>query len=73
MARYYFNVRERSHLSLDDEGLDCSSKERAKSEAVQPLAEMAKDVINKYGGTSHSMSVEVHDDDGPVLRGRISF
>ena len=67
MPRYYFNVREGDHLSLDDEGFECASAERARSEAVRCLAEMTKDAINKSDGASLSMSVEVQDDDGPLL------
>lgn len=67
MTRYYFNVREDDHLSLDDEGFEYASDERARSEALRSLAELAKDAISKCDGVRHSMSVEVQDDQGPVL------
>jgi hypothetical protein len=73
MPRYYFNVREGDHLSLDDEGFEYASAERARSEAVRSLAEMAKDAINKSDGASHSMSVAVQDDDGPLLEVGFAF
>lgn len=73
MARYYFNVREGDHLSLDEEGFECGSPESARAEAVRSLAEMARDIIKKYDGASHSLSVEVQDDDGPLLKVGFAF
>jgi hypothetical protein len=67
--RYYFDVRERDHISPDDEGMELASLEAVQTEAARALTEMARDrVRNRVDGAGHQMTIEVRDDDGPVLQ-----
>ena len=67
--RYYFDVREGEDISPDDEGMELASLEAVQAEAARALTEMARDTIRKrVDGARHHMTIEVRDDDGPVLQ-----
>jgi len=66
MARYYFDVHVDDNLTIDDEGLELSSRERAWAEAARSVGEMARDQITKHNG-AHKVMVEVRDPRGPLL------
>jgi hypothetical protein len=67
--RYYFDVREGDDISPDDEGMELGSLEDVQTEAARALTEMARDTIRKrVDGAGHRMTIDVRDDDGPVLQ-----
>jgi hypothetical protein len=67
--RYYFDVREGEDISPDDEGMELASLAAAQAEAARALAEMARDKVrNRPDGAGHQMTIDVRDDDGPVLQ-----
>ena len=73
--RYYFDLREGDRVSRDDEGMELPSIARVQEEAARSLADMARDAAltgNTRGG-SLSMSVQVHDGKGPLLRALFQF
>jgi hypothetical protein len=60
--RYYFDMREGDEIAPDEEGME------VQEEAAHTLADMARDTVRQYHDrNAHRMSVEVRDDDGPVL------
>ncbi|NOJ47819.1 DUF6894 family protein [Bradyrhizobium archetypum] len=74
MRRYYFDLREGDDLAPDEEGLELPSIERVQEEAARSLADMARDAVRRdHNGADHRMSIEVRDDDGPVLQVRFTF
>ena len=76
MPRYYFDFRDGDNLSFDEEGLELSSIASVQEEAAKALADMARDAVrsSKYNGSeSRRMSVEVRNEDGPVLQVKFTF
>jgi hypothetical protein len=68
MARYYFDMREGDEIAPDEEGMGLTSLAKVQEEAAHTLADMARDMVRQYHDrNAHRMSVEVRDDDGPVL------
>ena len=68
MARYYFDMREGDEIAPDEEGMELTSLAKVQEEAAHTLADMARDTVRQYHDrNAHRMSVEVRDDDGPVL------
>jgi hypothetical protein len=67
--RYYFDVREGEDISPDDEGMELASLEAVQTEAARALTDMARDAVRKrVDGAGHQMTIDVRDDDGPVLQ-----
>jgi hypothetical protein len=73
MTRYYFDVRDGSDVSLDDEGYELSSHDAAWAEAARSIAEMARDKIPDSGSDGRQLAIEVRTDRGPVLAVRVLF
>jgi len=76
MPRYYFDFRDGDNLSFDEEGLELSSIASVQEEAAKALADMARDAVrsSKYNGNeNHRMSVEVRNEEGPVLQVKFTF
>lgn len=73
MSRYYFDMREANAIAPDEEGLELPSIEAAQVEAAQALADMARDTVPSLCSNSagRQISIEVRDDDGPVLRAKL--
>ncbi|MBR0826732.1 hypothetical protein JQ596_14375 [Bradyrhizobium manausense] len=73
MKRYYFDMRDADVIAPDEEGLELPSIKAAQVEAAQALADMARDAARGLGEDSpdRQLSIEVRDDDGPVLRARL--
>jgi hypothetical protein len=67
MKRYYFDIRDRDGFAPDEVGLELPHFKAAHEEAALSLADMARDAILGPKDNIHPMTVEVRDDDGPVL------
>ncbi|MET0408670.1 MAG: hypothetical protein ABW006_09915 [Hyphomicrobium sp.] len=72
MVRYYFDVREGDHVTIDDEGMEFATRERALLEAAQSAAELARDQIPMHP-TGHRIVIEARDSEGPILSVRVIF
>jgi hypothetical protein len=74
MRRYFFDMRDDDGLSLDEEGLECRDLRAVRAEAARALADMARDAVHMTTAPSvHSMSIEVRDDNGPVMQVMFKF
>lgn len=69
LRRYYVDMRLGDELGEDDEGADLPNLEAVQKEALRALADIAQDLIE----FPVSLTVEVRDDDGPVMRARVTF
>jgi len=72
VVRYYFDVREGDNASVDDIGVDLSSRDSALSEAARTIAEMARDQIPKHL-SGHKIVIEVRNSSEPVLSVSVVF
>jgi len=66
MPRYFFHVRDRDGLSLDEEGVELASDDRARAEAMQAAREMLAEKILK-GEIVDGARFEVIRIDGVVI------
>ncbi|KRR26446.1 hypothetical protein CQ14_02840 [Bradyrhizobium lablabi] len=74
MALYYFDLRDGDVLAVDEEGMELRDMQAVQEEAARSMADAARDaVLSQSAGSFAHMSVEVRDDDGPVMRVRFSF
>ena len=74
MARYYFDLREGDEVTRDEEGVNLPNLESVQEEAARALSEMARETVRQRpNGTEYRMSIEVRDDNGPVLQARFTF
>lgn len=74
MALYYFDLRDGDVLAVDEEGMELRDMQAVQEEAARSMADAARDaVLSLSAGSLAHMSVEVRDDDGPVMRVRFSF
>jgi uncharacterized protein YfcZ (UPF0381/DUF406 family) len=75
MKRYYFDVCDGDGLTRDEEGLEFSDVESAQEEAAKALADMAKETGRRAARnpSERRMSIEVRDENGPVLEARFTF
>lgn len=75
MRRYYFDIREGDEFAPDEEGLELDTMERVQEEAARSLADMARDSARRrlHNAKAQEMTIEVRDDDGPVLQVRFTF
>jgi hypothetical protein len=74
MRRYYFDVIDKQGVAFDDEGLVLRDMQAAQKEAARSMADAARDeVIRQPPGALTQMSIQVRDDDGPIMRVRFSF
>jgi hypothetical protein len=64
MRRYYFDLQLSGQIGEDDEGIVLPDLEAVQKHALQTLADMAKEFV----AVPADMSVQVRDDDGPVMR-----
>lgn len=71
MPRFDFDTRDNDDFGADDTGLDLPSVQIAKEEAAKALADLARDVLP--AAVVRTLSVEVRDDEGPVLRASLRF
>jgi uncharacterized protein DUF6894 len=74
MPRYYFDLRDSSGLSADEEGTELRDLSAAQEEAARSLGDMARDAARQIKlETVQQMAIEVRDDLGPVMHVRFSF
>jgi hypothetical protein len=71
MPLYFFDTRDNDNFIEDDEGLEYPDLEAVKVAAAKALAELAKDVIP--GSVKRKLTVEVRDEQGPVLKATMIF
>ena len=71
MPRYFFDTRDNEALVTDEEGLELPDLQAVKVQAGLALAELARDVIP--GSVRRHLSVEVRDDQGPVMVAMMMF
>jgi uncharacterized protein DUF6894 len=69
MRRYFFDIKLSNAVAEDEEGIVLPNLEAVQREALRTLADMAKELIEFPA----SMSVQVRDDAGSVMRARIVF
>jgi hypothetical protein len=73
MSVYYFDLRDRDGLVVDEEGLELHDTGAAQDEAARTLAGFAWDAARQYDGPGHQMAIEVRDTRGPVMEVKFSF
>lgn len=71
MARYYFDTRDNEKFVSDDVGVEVDSFETVKLMASEAMADFASDVLP--GSVVRTLTIEVRDDHGPVLRVVLRF
>lgn len=74
MAIYYFDLREGDALAVDEEGLELCDMRAVREEAARSMADAARDaILSQCAGSLAQISIEVRDDDGPVIGVRFTF
>jgi hypothetical protein len=77
MQRYYFDLRDGDGLFVDDEGIVLQDLQAVQEEAARSLADRARDTVRGSAGAEvdalTQMSIEVHDDAGPLMRVKFLF
>lgn len=74
MRHYYFDFRDDSGLLVDDEGIECRDMRAVQWEAGRSLADMVRDAVHaSTNAAPHIMSIEVRDEDGPVMQARLTL
>lgn len=71
MPRYYFDTRDNDTFLPDDIGVELATLDEVKHEASRSMADLAKDVLP--GSVVRTLTIEVRDDYGPVLRVVLRF
>jgi hypothetical protein len=73
--RYYFDIRYGDTINPDEEGMDFLSLGDVQEEAARSLADTLRYPESCEGGdgAAHSISIEVRDENGPVLEVRYRF
>jgi len=71
MRRYYFDLRDNDTFLPDEDGIELLSMEVVKNQAARVLFEIARGVIP--GAEARTLTVEVRDDDGLVLKSTLRF
>jgi hypothetical protein len=71
MPRYFFDIREGNYLAVDEEGVELPDVQAAEAEAARSLTDMARDHV--LARTSHSLTIDVRDDNGPIARAKLSW
>lgn len=67
MPRYFFNIREGDHVSVDEEGLVLPGLAAAEAEAEQSGRELLADML-RNGTPLDGQIIEVTNEDGAVLK-----
>jgi len=74
MTLYYFSLRDDRGLFADENGIDLRDETAAQEEAARVLSDKARDAVYSFkGANDYKMSVEVRDDDGPVMNASLTF
>jgi hypothetical protein len=70
---FYFDLRNREGLFVDEEGTTLQNVDAAQEEATQSLAHAARDAIRSTGELVENMAIEVRDDIGVVMKVKFKF
>lgn len=70
--RYYFDLRDENGITVDDEGVELATFAAVQDEAALSLADMARNLAMGRAA-ARQLTVEVRDENGPVLRARFAF
>ena len=73
MGRYYFDLRDREGLAVDEEDVELQDIQAAGEEAALSLADAARDGPRGSDGSLNQLSVEVRTNSGPITRVSFSF
>jgi hypothetical protein len=74
VAHYYFDLRWGDEVTRDEDGVNLPNLESVQEEAARTLAEMVTDMVRRRPNSAeYGMSIEVRDDNGPVLQARFTF
>lgn len=65
LPRYYFDTFDGERASVDSDGIECSSLQMVRHQAIDALPDMAREILPD--GPNHSFRVEVRDDAGTVI------
>jgi hypothetical protein len=69
MRRFYFDLRDENGLLVGEDGVMCRDLQAVQTEAARAIADMARDAVHMAAPPSPTtMSIEVRDDDGPVMQ-----
>jgi hypothetical protein len=73
--RYYFDIRYGDSLTPDDEGLELTSSTAVQKQAIRSLEDALRypEDLQAGDGAAHRISIEVRDDNGPVLAVSYTF
>ena len=71
MPLFFFDTRDNDVFIEDDVGLDLPDLAAVKEQAALSLAELARDVLP--GSIKRRLTVEVRDEQQPVLRATLVF
>lgn len=72
MTRFFFDHRDGDQVSVDDEGVELASPDKARHQAKVTLGEIAKDALPKEG--DRELGINVRDQDGePVVHLGLSY
>jgi hypothetical protein len=71
MALYFFDTRDNDDFIEDDVGVELTNLEAVKHQAALALTELARDVLP--GSTKRNLAVEVRDERGAVMSGKLVF
>lgn len=69
MRRYFFDLRYGSESVTDDEGIVLPDLDAVQEEAMRALIAVVRDLIKMPG----TITVEVRDEDGPVMNAMVAF
>ena len=73
MACYYFDLREGSEFTIDEEGLELRDTKAVQKEAALAVSGFARDSVASFDGVrSRRMAILVRDEHGPVMEVRFS-
>ncbi|MDA9405236.1 DUF6894 family protein [Bradyrhizobium sp. CCBAU 45389] len=67
MARYYFDLRDKDGLVVDEEGSEIADMEGVEREASRAMADAARESFQRPTKPGEA-SIEIRDDFGPVMR-----
>ena len=71
MPKYYFDIREDSHLTPDTDGLDLPDTASAEREAIDAATLIARDALSSR--QTSRIAVEVRDNGHPVCAVSVSL
>jgi hypothetical protein len=75
VPRYFFDVRSGLAFYPDEEGVELPSQADAEAEALDSLAQLARDLAKEAPGQDHrpDVAIEVRTASGPVFQAALLF